>query len=92
MNRNIIILFLLTCLFITACGNEDEPNAVSPINFEKRDYTVMFGKRTVIPFTGGSGGMNSLRAILKYLVDSELKWRILVTDFIYSLQRLESPI
>lgn len=56
MNRNIIILFLLTCLFITACGNEDEPNAVSPINFEKRDYTVMFGKRTVIPFIGGSGG------------------------------------
>lgn len=56
MDRNIIILFLLTCLFITACGNVDEPNAVSPINFEKRDYTVMFGKRTVIPFTGGSGG------------------------------------
>lgn len=55
MDRNIIILFLLTCLFITACGNEDEPNAVSPINFEKRDYTVMFGKRAVIPFTGGSG-------------------------------------
>lgn len=55
MARNIIILFLLTCLFITACDNKEEPNAVSPINFEKRDYTVMFGKRTVIPFTGGSG-------------------------------------
>ena len=55
MDRNIIILFLLTCLCMASCSNGDEPNAVTPINFEKRDYTIMFGKGAVIPFTGGSG-------------------------------------
>ena len=40
---------------MASCSNGDEPNAVTPINFEKRDYTIMFGKGAVIPFTGGSG-------------------------------------
>lgn len=46
---------LLTCLFITACSEDNEPGAVTPIHFEQRDYTIMFGKGAVIPFTGGGG-------------------------------------
>lgn len=55
MNKIFNVIMLLTCLFITACSGDNEPDAITPINFEQRDYTIMFGKEAVIPFTGGSG-------------------------------------
>lgn len=55
MNKIFNVIMLLTCLFVTACSDNNEPDAVTPIHFEQRDYTVMFGKGTVIPFTGGGG-------------------------------------
>ena len=55
MNRIFNIVMLLACLFTTACNDNNEPNTVAPIHFEKSDYTVMYGKGAVIPFTGGSG-------------------------------------
>lgn len=55
MNKIFNVIMLLTCLFITACSRDNEPNAITPIHFEQRDYTIMFGEGTVIPFTGGSG-------------------------------------
>ncbi|MCM1390092.1 MAG: hypothetical protein NC216_07115 [Bacteroides sp.] len=55
MNKIFNVIMLLTCLFITACSGDNEPDAVTPIHFEQRDYTIMFGKEAVIPFTGGSG-------------------------------------
>lgn len=78
MNRNTIILFLFTCLFITACSDNDEPkdtDAIIPITFGKRDYAVMFGKGAVIPFTDG-GGVYELTAsnpevLGKFWIDME---------------------
>ena len=55
MNKIFNVIMLLTCLFITACSGDNEPDAITPIHFEQRDYTIMFGKGAVIPFTGGSG-------------------------------------
>jgi len=55
MNKIFNVIMLLTCLFITACSGDNEPDAITPIHFEQRDYTIMFGKGVVIPFTGGSG-------------------------------------
>ncbi len=55
MNKIFNVIMLLTCLFITACSNNNEPDDVAPISFEKRDYTVMYGKGAAIYFTGGSG-------------------------------------
>lgn len=55
MNKIFNAIMLLTCLFITACSGDNEPDAITPIHFEQRDYTVMFGKGAVIPFTGGGG-------------------------------------
>lgn len=55
MNKIFNVIMLLTCLFITACSGDNEPDAVTPIHFEQRDYTIMFGKGAVIPFTGGGG-------------------------------------
>lgn len=55
MNKIFNVIMLLTCLFITACSDNNEPEAVTPIHFEQRDYTVVLGKGAVIPFTGGSG-------------------------------------
>lgn len=55
MNKIFNVIMLLTCLFITACNGDNEQDAITPIHFEQRDYTIMFGKETVIPFTGGSG-------------------------------------
>lgn len=55
MNKIFNIVMLLTCLFTTACNDNNEPDTVTPIHFEKNDYTVMYGKGAVIPFTGGGG-------------------------------------
>lgn len=55
MNKIFNVIMLLTCFFITACSGDNEPDAITPIHFEQRDYTIMFGKGAVIPFTGGSG-------------------------------------
>ncbi|MDO4334587.1 MAG: hypothetical protein Q4C37_01980 [Bacteroidales bacterium] len=55
MNKIFNVIMLLTCLFMTACSGHNEPDAITPIHFEQRDYTIMFGKGAVIPFTGGSG-------------------------------------
>lgn len=55
MNNIFNVIMLLACLFITACSDDNEPDAVTPPSFEKRDHTVMFGKGAVITFTGGSG-------------------------------------
>lgn len=54
MDKVFNLIMLLACLFMAACS-DNEPDAVSPINFEKSDYTVMFGKGAVIYFTGGGG-------------------------------------
>lgn len=57
MARKLIIapFIFIACLFVTACGDDDEPVEVTPIHFEKKDYTIEFGKGAVIPFTGGGG-------------------------------------
>lgn len=58
MNKIFNVIMLLTCLFITACSDNDEPkepDTVIPITFGKSDYTIMFGKETLIPFTNGGG-------------------------------------
>lgn len=55
MNKIFNVIMLLICLFITSCRGDNEPDAITPIHFEQRDYTIMFGKEAVIPFTGGSG-------------------------------------
>lgn len=55
MNKIFNVIMLLTCLFVTACSEDIEPDEITPIHFEQRDYTIMFGKGAVIPFTGGSG-------------------------------------
>lgn len=58
MKKIFNVIMLLTCLFITACSDNDEPkdtDAITPITFGKRDYTVMFGKDAAIPFTDGGG-------------------------------------
>ncbi len=56
MNKSIsTLLIILISFVITACNHNDEPDAVVPISFEKRDYTVMYGKGAVIYFTGGGG-------------------------------------
>lgn len=85
MNRNTIILFLLTCLFMTACSDNDEPkdtDAITPITFGKSDYTVMFGKGAIIPFTDG-GGVYELTAsnpevLGKFGIDVETNNRLYV--------------
>ncbi len=45
----------LTGFVITACNHNNGPETIKPIEFEKRDYTVMYGKGAVIYFTGGGG-------------------------------------
>ena len=45
---------LTICLVMVACSNHnDEPEAISPIQFSKRDYTIIYGGSNGIPFTGG---------------------------------------
>ena len=76
---------LLTCLFITACSDNDEPkytDEITPITFGKRDYTVMFGKDATIPFTDG-GGVYELTAsnpevLGKFSIDVETNDRLYV--------------
>lgn len=53
MNR--FIAFLLFGLMMTACHKDNGSEMVSPICFEKNDYTVVFAKGAAIPFTGGGG-------------------------------------
>lgn len=54
MNKILNLLILLSCLFTVACSS-DEPDVITPIHFDKSDYTIMVGRGTVIPFTGGGG-------------------------------------
>lgn len=54
MNKILNLIVLLSCLLTVACSS-DEPDAITPIHFEKSDYTVMLGKGAAITFTGGSG-------------------------------------
>ncbi len=58
MNKIFKLAMLLICILITACSSDNEPkepNTATPIQFGKREYTVMFGKGIAIPFTGGGG-------------------------------------
>ncbi len=53
MNKISTLIMLLIGFVITACNHNNEPETIKPIEFEKRDYTVMYGKGAVIYFTGG---------------------------------------
>lgn len=54
MKKIIISLLLIASLLMTACSNHsDEPETTSPIQFNKRDYTIVYGGSSGIPFTGG---------------------------------------
>lgn len=85
MNKIFNVIMLLTCLFITACSDNDEPkdtDAITPITFGQRDYTVMFGKGTTIPFTDG-GGVYELTAsnpevLGKFGIDMETNNRLYI--------------
>ena len=45
---------LSICLVMAACSSHgDEPETISPIQFSKRDYTIVYGGSNGIPFTGG---------------------------------------
>ena len=48
-------IFIMTfCLVFIACSNHnDELETVSPIQFSKQDYTIVYGGSNGIPFTGG---------------------------------------
>ncbi len=53
---SIVIFFglhLLSCSRDEQGDNIQEPDAVSAIHFSKRDYTIMFGGGSSIPFSGG---------------------------------------
>lgn len=85
MNKIFNVIMLLTCLFITACSDNDEPKVpdmVTPITFGKSDYTIMFGKETLIPFTDG-GGIYELTAsnpevLGKFGIDMETNSRLCI--------------
>ena len=54
MNKIISTLMLTICLVMAACSSHgDEPETVSPLQFSKRDYTIVYGGSSRIPFTGG---------------------------------------
>lgn len=55
MNKILYIIFSLPCLFMTACDGNNEPEEISPMQFEQTDYTIQLGKGASIPFTGGGG-------------------------------------
>lgn len=45
---------LIICLEMSACSShDDEPESVSPMQFSKRDYTIIARGSNGIPFTGG---------------------------------------
>ena len=45
---------LTICLVMAACSSHgDEPETISPIQFSKHDYTIVYGGSSGIPFTGG---------------------------------------
>ncbi len=57
MNKLFTPFLFIVCLFMTACSN-DEPDVPgletgSSIEFSDNDYTLVFGRATYIPFTGG---------------------------------------
>ena len=77
-----LIMLMMACLLITACDDDNEPETITPIHFEKRDYTIMFGKGAVIPFTGG-GGVYELSAsnpevLGKFGIDMEMPFRLYI--------------
>lgn len=57
MNKFFIPFLFIVCLFMTACSNDesDVPGSQtgSPIQFSDNAYTLVFGRATGIPFTGG---------------------------------------
>ncbi|MDE6549039.1 MAG: hypothetical protein K2L22_08575 [Muribaculaceae bacterium] len=59
MKKLILPFLFIVCLLMTACSTnnepENEPEAISPIHFNSRDYTIMFGVTGSIPFTDGGG-------------------------------------
>ena len=59
MKKLILPILFITCLLMTACSAnnepEKEPEAISPIHFNSRDYTIMFGVTGSIPFADGGG-------------------------------------
>ena len=59
MKKLILPFIFITCLLMTACSPNNEPGkepaAISPIHFNKRDYTIMFGVTQSIPFADGGG-------------------------------------
>lgn len=84
MNRILTKLFsfFLTCVCITACGDDNGPETITPIHFERTDYTVMFGRGATIPFTGG-GGVYELTAsnpdvLGKFGIDMETNNRLYI--------------
>lgn len=50
-----VVMMLVTCLLVTACGDDSGQDAAAPVSFGARDYTIMYGRGASIPFTGGSG-------------------------------------
>ena len=54
MNKLLSTLMLTICLVMTACsGHGDEPETISPMQFSKRDYTIVYRTSNGIPFRGG---------------------------------------
>ena len=59
MKKLILPILFTACLLMTACSAnnepENEPDAMSSIHFNSRDYTIMFGVTGSIPFSDGGG-------------------------------------
>ncbi|MBD5272998.1 MAG: hypothetical protein HDS42_07040 [Bacteroides sp.] len=70
------ILFVTFCMLFIACSSHnDEPETVSPIQFSKQDYSIVYGRWSAIPFTGG-GEVYKLEAsnpevLGKFVIDIE---------------------
>lgn len=85
MNKIFNVIMLMTCLFITACSDNDEPkvpDTVTPITFGKSYYTIMFGQETLIPFTDGGGDYvltaSNPEVLGKFGIDMETNSRLCI--------------
>lgn len=59
MKKLILPFLFIACLLMMACSAINEPEeeleVISPIHFNSRDYTIMFGMTQSIPFADGGG-------------------------------------
>lgn len=53
MNKLIIPLIFIACLFLTACNNSDSEPEVYPIRFAQQTYTIKMGVTTPISYVDG---------------------------------------